>query len=256
MVALAERLIDAGCGTAESTWLPWLAHCGFERIAVDELVPHGSRAVIVAPHPDDEVLAAGGLLAMRAALGRPSLVVAVTDGEASHSGSSRWTPQALREERTAETRHALDTLGLRGPHSDVLRLGFGDGGVAGAVDALAECLERILRPSDVVLTTWRFDGHPDHEATAHACLRAERRTRNALIEVPVWAWHWAEPDDPRLPWQRARLLALDADAARRKCAAVQAFRTQLVPDASTGRAAVLRPSIVQRAARPFEVFFA
>ncbi|RYY69227.1 MAG: PIG-L family deacetylase, partial [Comamonadaceae bacterium] len=114
----------------------------------------------------------------------------------------------------------------------------------------------LLRPTDVVFTTWRRDGHPDHDACGTACADAVQIAGARLVEVPVWAWHWAVPGDPRLPWHRARRLDLDADAAGRKRAAVQCFTSQLKPDPSTGAGPILRSTTVARAARPFEVFFA
>jgi hypothetical protein len=57
--------------------------------------PQGARAVVVAPHPDDEVLSVGGLLAQLADTGTPVEVIAVTDGTASHSGSTEWPAERL-----------------------------------------------------------------------------------------------------------------------------------------------------------------
>ena len=61
----------------------------------------------------------------------------------------------------------------------------------------------------------------------------------ALLEIPVWTWHWASPDDSRVPWSRARRIVLDTDTHARKLHAVEAFRSQLEPDAATGRAPIL-----------------
>jgi len=112
-----------------------------------------------------------------------------------------------------------------------------------------------------VITSSRRDGrarggHPDHEATGHASAFAAARRGAGLVEVPVWAWHWAAPGDRRLPWVRAWRLDLDAPACRRKQSALRAFASQLEPDASTGRTPILRATTLERAARPFEVFFA
>jgi LmbE family N-acetylglucosaminyl deacetylase len=209
--------------------------------------------VVVAPHPDDEVLAVGGLLALLArSSGRACCVIAVSDGDASHRGSTLWPRERLKRERPLESQQALQRLGLPG---DTIRLGLPDGEIARHCDALTERLEGLLRPGDSVFTTWRMDGHPDHEATGHACAVASARVDASLIEVPVWAWHWAQPGDPRLHWKQARRLPLDEAALRRKRAALEAFDSQLQPDPSTGRSAVLRGTTIERAARPFEVMF-
>lgn len=242
-----------GEGTLESAW----AHCSTlaqlpSRTAGSLLQP-GIRALVVAPHPDDEVLAVGGLLAQLVRGGMPVEIIAVTDGTASHLGSSEWPTQRLARERPRESRSALARLGVRG---EPTRLGLPDGNLAALRDELTECLLRIIEPHHLVFTTWRQDGHPDHEATGDACACAAARRGVRLVEVPVWAWHWASPGDARLPWTRAWRVPLDADAASRKRHAVQAFRSQLTHDASTGAAPILRATTVERAARPYEVMFA
>lgn len=248
-----ERLIDDGEGTPETTWRPWLQMALVTPATAEALVPEGARAVIVAPHPDDEVLAVGGLLAQLSAMAREVCVVAVTDGAASHPGSKQWPAEELARVRPIETRRALQRLGVT---EEPVRLGLPDGGLQPLRGLLADTLLPLLRADDVVFTTWRMDGHPDHEATGHACAFAAARVGARLIEVPVWAWHWATPGDARMPWRRARRVVLGADEARRKRRAVQAFESQLQLDHSTGAGPILRASTVERAARPFEVLFA
>ena len=108
-------------------------------IRLDTLAPPGARVVVVAPHPDDEILTCGGLLDLVAARGDAPLIVAVTDGEASHPGSPAWPPERLRHERARETLAALACLGIDA--ACVQRLAIPDGGVTAA----AHDLERMLR---------------------------------------------------------------------------------------------------------------
>jgi GlcNAc-PI de-N-acetylase len=70
-------------GTAEGAWVSWL---GSRHLPVADLGAWSS-AVIVAAHPDDEILGAGGTMALLAAAGTRLRLVAVTDGEASHPGT-------------------------------------------------------------------------------------------------------------------------------------------------------------------------
>lgn len=118
-----------GPGTPEDVWLG-----SAELAAVPIRDPAGvrppGRIVVVAPHPDDEVLGIGGSLALWVAQGSEVLVVAVTDGEGSHPGSPTLTPQDLAVRRDAERRRALAALGL-GARAEVVRLGLPDGAVAG-----------------------------------------------------------------------------------------------------------------------------
>ena len=100
-----------------------------------------------------------------------------------------------------ETVRALALLGLS--RIQLHRLGLPDGHLADLEAPMTWALVPQLRPSDVVITTWRHDGHPDHEATGRACAAACAQVGATLLEMPISAWHWARPGDPRLPWARA-----------------------------------------------------
>jgi len=250
--AVASRRI-VGSGTPESQWTAW---SGLGRMGATEpaaLVPPGCRAVVVAPHPDDEVLGTGGLLARLACMGRDILIVALTDGEASHPGSTRWSPYRLSRQRAIERDEALKHLGAE--RALVIRAKCGDGELSAQEDALVALLSRYIRSDDVVLTPWRFDGHPDHEAAGQAAVRQTRIAGARLIEVPIWMWHWAAPADHRVPWTRARRVCLDPESLARKQRAVAAYSSQIEADPSTDRGAVLPASVLARLLRPFEVVF-
>ena len=248
----AGRVIR-GRGTSEASWRA-CSHLGtLPAVTLEALVPAGRRAVVVSPHPDDEVLGAGGLMAQLAQAGRELLIMPVTDGTASHPGSSRWTPDRLAQERPLETVRALALLGLS--RIRLHRLGLHDGQLTAQQDQMVSALLTQLRPGDVVITTWREDGHPDHEATGHACAAAAEQAGAQLIEMPVWAWHWARPGDPRLPWSRACRLPLSPDVEQRKRLAAAAFTSQTRPDPTSRAGCVLPPSALARVLRPYEVFF-
>ena len=131
-----------------------------------------------------------------AGLGAGLRLVWATDGEASHPGSTAaagrpagggppggvggWRPSG-----SALAAAPRVTSGCR------------DGGLAGREDELAELARDRVPDGDVVLAPWSGDGHPDHEACGRAAAGSSRRP---CCEYPVWAWHWAEPDDDRVPW--------------------------------------------------------
>jgi len=82
-VATGRRIRGEGT-TAETDWRDWLADLRPPALSIEQLLANTQRVVVVSPHPDDEVLACGGLLALHARRGGEVMVVAVTDGEASH----------------------------------------------------------------------------------------------------------------------------------------------------------------------------
>jgi LmbE family N-acetylglucosaminyl deacetylase len=242
----------AGGGTPAADWLAWPGLAAIARTSADELLPDGARAVVVAPHPDDEVIAVGGLLAQLAAQEREICVIAVTDGIARPSEAPQWPPDNQTRTRHVENRRALRRLGVA---DDPVRLGFPDGSLQILRRMLAERLMPLLRSTDVVFTTWRMDGPPDHEATGHACAFAAARAGARLVETPVRAWHWAAPGDVRMPWRRARQVMLDDDALGRKQKALDTFDNTLHTRPSALVDSSQCNNAVAHAAGPFEVMF-
>jgi LmbE family N-acetylglucosaminyl deacetylase len=244
-----------GQGTSLQQWQGSRQLAQLESIDVLSLVPANSRAVIIAPHPDDEILGCGGLLQLLAAAGRPLQLISVTDGSASHPGSERWPVERLSIVRPQESAEALRRLGLPMHSLKWLRGGFTDTQVAAQEQALCAFIESHLRPGDVVFTTWREDGHSDHEAVGRASAEAARRVGAICHELPVWTWHWATPEDAVVPWQRARKILLSPAQIARKRHAVHAFASQLEGDPDVGLAPVLAPYVIDRLLQPFEVVF-
>lgn len=207
-------------GTPESVW----RESGLLEATGELALYPWSAAVVVAPHPDDEVLGAGGLLQRLLDARIPTTIVAVTDGEASHPGSPAARDLDLRAIRCAERRSALQRLHPQ--RLAVRRIGIRDGAVAAQEEALGEELTGLLSPGHLCIAPWPRDGHPDHDAAGRAATRACARSGADSLGYLVWAWHWASPAD--LPWASCRRLDLPAPHMLRKRSAVQAYRSQLV----------------------------
>jgi LmbE family N-acetylglucosaminyl deacetylase len=242
-----------GTGPAAQDWARDAALAAVPQIMLDALIPPGTRVVVVAPHPDDEILTCGALLQLVAARGDAPLIVAVTDGEASHPGSPAWPPERLRQARTDETDAALAHLGIGADR--VRRLHIPDGGVTAAAPELERQLAAIISPGDIVITTWRFDGHPDHESTALTCSAVARQRGARVLQAPVWGWHWSAPGDGAMPMNQACKLPVPADALARKRAALGCFHSQIEGDASSGAAPILPAFAMERVLHPFELYF-
>jgi LmbE family N-acetylglucosaminyl deacetylase len=119
------------------------------------------RLLVLAPHPDDEVLACGGLISAHRERGMPVSVVVMTDGgrgEAGRAGDPRYV-----EERREETRRALETLG----GCDLTFLDIPDGTLAARPDAVTMVRDvvRATQPATVVFPS-PLEVHPDHRATS------------------------------------------------------------------------------------------
>lgn len=131
------------------------------------MLPDGGPVLLVAPHPDDETLGAGGTLALLAERGCEVQVLVVTDGRTEDplgvaSGD-------VVEARRAETREALAVLGLA-------RVEFWDepDGAFRNSDSFSHRLGVLLRETSprLVFLPSPLDYHRDHVAIALAGIRA------------------------------------------------------------------------------------
>lgn len=239
-------------GTPEADWARLSELTRIQPIAMPSA---GTRLVVLAAHPDDETLGAGGLIAMAAALRCGIEVVIATDGEGSHPASTTHSRSALAIMRRAEATAAVAALA---PEATVTFLGLPDGQLSAYRASLSWALQiRVGRTSPVwLLAPWRADRHPDHEicAVVARSLAAARRDVR-LLEFPIWVWHWAEPGAEALPWGGCRRLQLTAGARAAKQVALDEYRSQISPlSDAAGDEAVLTPATMAHFQRDFEVF--
>jgi len=127
------------------------------------------RVVIFAPHPDDDILACGGTIALKIKQGYEIYIVYMTDGRNSHLHelgiSSDPSPSELAEIRKEEARKALYIMGL--DKDTLIFLDFEDGTLEKNIYAAKSDVKQILKnlqPVEVYFPTLR-DKHRDHRAT-------------------------------------------------------------------------------------------
>jgi LmbE family N-acetylglucosaminyl deacetylase len=200
------------------------------------------RVLVLAPHPDDETLATGGLLQRAAAAGADTRIVFVTDGE-----NNPW-PQRLLEtrwrigtsarrrwagRRRREARAALAALNI--PASHAVFFGLPDQGLTRLLLTAPEAAAALLaseigdwNPSVLVCPSAR-DRHPDHSAIAVLTRLALRQLgadyRPLLVHYLVHPPKPFRGDDAR---HRRLRLRLTDDEKTRKRFAVHCHATQLV----------------------------
>jgi N-acetylglucosamine malate deacetylase 1 len=137
------------------------------------------RALVFVPHPDDEAIGCGGLLAALTKKGVAVKAVLVSDG--SGGGSLPEGTAALRE---GEFLRSLETLGVK--DFELLRLL--DGGLEMVTDLPQTIASHIddYKP-DIVIAPWYLDMHPDHSAIGYAVKRcADDGVVDALF-YEVWS---------------------------------------------------------------------
>ncbi len=218
--------------------------------------------LVVAPHPDDESLGCGGLLALLSHSGNGVHVLVMTDGSRSHPNSISHPAARLAALREKETLDALAALGL--PANCVRFLRHPDCGLplAGTVPFERAVLDlreafQALAP-EMILLPWRRDPHCDHEGTwalAHeAVTKLSKQPR--WLEYPVWSW--TKPQSEVAPEAREGLTAWRLDISQvldRKKLAIAQHRSQLgavIQDDPTGFH--LKREMLAHFERPWELY--
>ncbi|HVS32783.1 MAG TPA: PIG-L family deacetylase [Thermoanaerobaculia bacterium] len=188
-----------------------------EAIPYDPAPLRGERLLVLAPHPDDEVIGCGGLLALHLREKRAVFIVVATDGtKATGASVDAGTYRQLRE---AESRRGLDALG-EGAGVDFLR--FPDRGLDDSVAAALR--ERLLqfRP-DVVCLPSPMEIHPDHIALSRAFCLLIQRDESLFAELAMTRVAFYEISHPIRP----NTLVDITDVAETKYAAIAAHQSQI-----------------------------
>ncbi len=225
-------------GITESEWLHSLTGLPVWSAPVVPLL-------VVSPHPDDETLGCGGLIAAERRRGAQVLVAAVTDGEHAYPGAEGG--DALAATRRGEQERALERLGVGG--ESVLRFGLCDSSVGAREAELVELLMERLTPESCIVAPWKGDFHPDHEVCGRASAEAASRTGARLISYFFWTWHRGTPKT--LAGLDLVMFPLDEELLRAKTEALACHRSQLE---RVGGGPVLPPELLGPAQRAFEVF--
>ena len=194
-------------GTSEAAWAASGA-AELPELPLDDADLAGRAFIVLAAHPDDESLGAGGLLARLQAVGATVRVLLCTAGEASHPGSPTTTPDQLAAVRLREFGGALThLLGARawGGGREWQCLGLPDGNLAQHREqiraAVREASAGCGRAAEevVLVAPYRSDGHTDHDVLGSVAAELSAAAGYGLLEYPIWYWLWAAPEAPVAP---------------------------------------------------------
>jgi N-acetylglucosamine malate deacetylase 1 len=217
--------------------------------------------LVIAPHPDDETLGCGGLIARQLRARAPVHVVFITNGEASHRGHPTMSADEIARSRRAEALAALEVLGatdaaaictfLGAPDGKLDRLSAAENDAAQA--ALGEKITR-LRPQ-FICVPYQHGGSSEHTAVFSLAESACRTaTDTVLLEYPVWAWWNAFRLRPQLRPAATNFRLVLGELRTVKRAALACHRSQTEPTPPWADAG-LPPSLAAACTGPNEFYF-
>ena len=246
-------------GTSEDAWAA-SGLAALPELPLDAGELAGQAFIVLAAHPDDESLGAGGLMARLRGLGARVTVLLCTAGEASHPDSPTTTPEQLAAVRLQEFGSALTHLL---PDPDWRYLALPDGKLAGHRPEVHAALQHAITDTThatglpagriTLVAPYRHDGHTDHEALGSVAAEAAGAGGHGLLEYPIWYWLWADTADPA--WQSWLRLPLDPAERRARAAAMSSHPSQVRPlSGQPGDEVLLPPAFLAHFDRPFETF--
>ncbi len=141
-------------------------------------IKDNDRLLIIAPHPDDECIGPGGVLALYPYLCK---VIVLTDGR---QGQGEVAPELEKEIRKQEFAREMREAGV----SDYEMLDYEDGSLMQHTD----CLENVdLSFFTKIFVTGIHDNHPDHTA---ACVSVRQALKKqAITDVEIYLYEVHEP---------------------------------------------------------------
>lgn len=188
------------------------------------IIPKGN-VLIIAPHPDDEAIGCGGLIARLIREGRTPHVVVMTGGEGSHNGCCKTPKDDIVKARRNLTQNALAILGV--PESHIHELNFPDGGIEMSnreVEKLKDIIDDI-KPDSIFVPHWG-EGWNDHVRTREIGLQLAP-DGTEVYEYCVWMWYYNVWHG--LDWRNARRLDMTTDEHKLKLQAMDAYIRPLAP---------------------------
>jgi LmbE family N-acetylglucosaminyl deacetylase len=190
------------------------------QIPLDEYRGREGNILVISPHPDDDVLGAGGTMILNCDEGKGVFSVYITDGRGSPRKDPRITDEELATRREKEAMASLRTVGAAGGfflkrRSQELK---GAGGIA--VQKELDGILQFLQPTEIYLPA-PYERHPTHQICTFLTIEALRSAGGRPIGVfgySLWGSFWG---------QKKRTIRDIGSVIGRKAKAVLAHESQI-----------------------------
>lgn len=180
--------------------------------------------LLIAPHPDDEILGCAGLIQQALKTGKKIDVVILSGGERSHSGCCDTDKYTLIEARRGLARKAAQIIGL--PLERIHFFNYPDGNISYGNESTEELKLLIgeLAP-EAIFVPHKGEGWNDH-IEAGNIIRKLKLSEIQLYEYCVWFWYY---NVWNIDWENAYCIQMTPEQHKIKLKAMQAYITPTAP---------------------------
>jgi len=204
---------------AEDSWMKKF-HPAQEAVRLEDYRGRKGNILVVAPHPDDDVLGAGGTMAAASDQGKGIFSVYITDGGGSPRKNQSISDEAIADRRETEALSALRALGAVGGfflkrRSEELTGELG----RQTAEELTEILQ-LIQPEEIFIPA-PYERHRTHQRCTRLSIDALRTAGNremTLLGYSLWGSFWGE---------KKRVVRDISPFIKKKVEAVLAHATQI-----------------------------
>lgn len=184
---------------------------------------------VLAPHPDDETMGCGQLLAHQCSLPNSNVkVIVLSDGSGSHDNCCDLDKQTLVSARQRSFRRAMEIIGVKG--NNLYFLNFPDGKLHENIPEMLSKIQEILGNDNyTILVPHPLEGWSDHHAATMLGKKLSDISQNRCLQYCVW-FYYSMPFRKffRVKWNTAQTFH-DATALEKKRTALKIYHFDKAP---------------------------
>jgi LmbE family N-acetylglucosaminyl deacetylase len=130
--------------------------------------PEAKKVLVVSPHPDDETIGCGGIVALYGRRGSEVSLVTISDGSKLYGSKESSECERIAEIRKRESTAASHELGIK----NSIFLQYPDGELRSNITDIGKKLKDIISDikPDIIFSPSLIDYHDDHMSTAEAVI--------------------------------------------------------------------------------------
>lgn len=181
--------------------------------------------LLIAPHPDDEIIGCGGLIQKFVAQGLNIHIVFMTGGEKSHQGCCDIDATTLAKIRRTQAKEINTQFGVK--PENLHFLSYPDGGIEEEHEETMRLRELVnkIHPTTIFVPHWG-EGWTDHTNTRIIGKKLAKEIDAQVYEYCVWMWYY---NVWHLDWKNAYILTMTREEHQNKLVSIEDYTLPCAP---------------------------